>query len=91
MIYNIGDRIKNDQSETCIILATKTTPLTSDYLNSLDGEILIRGIKKMARTEIHVPDGFDYIVSKIKSFEGKYCILDNELPFNPVFEDDLIR
>ncbi|MEJ7673745.1 MAG: hypothetical protein WKF59_13870 [Chitinophagaceae bacterium] len=90
MMYNIGEIVKNNKSETCIVLARKTMPLTSDYLNSLKGEILIKGINEMAKTQIHVPEGFDYVVARIKSFEGKYCTLD-DLHYTPIFGDDLIR
>lgn len=91
MTYNIGDIVKNSKLDTCIVLATKTTPLTSDYLISLKGQILIKGIDDLATKQIKVPDGFDYIIEKIKSFQGKYCILDNTHNFEAVFGDDLIR
>ncbi len=91
MMYSIGDIVKNDKSDTCIILASKTTPLTSDYLTSHDGKILIIGIDEMAKKQIHVLKGFDYIIARIKSFEGKYCNLDIAFGLSSAFEDELIR
>jgi len=91
MTYNIGQIVKNDKSETCIVLATKATPLTSDYLNSLDGEILIKGINEIAEKQVHVSSGFDYVIGRIKTFEGKYCTLENDILFASVFEDNIIQ
>lgn len=91
MTYSIGDLVKNEKTETFIVLATKTTPLTSNFLSSLNGEILIKGISEIALGQVQVTDGFDYVVAKIESFNGKYCVLDSNVQFTSVFEDNISR
>ena len=37
------------------------------------------------------PLGSDYVIGKIKSYEGKDCILDDDFKFQSVSEEDLTQ
>jgi hypothetical protein len=93
MKFSIGNIVRSTiyglKNETLIILATKEFPLTTENLKKVSAEVLIKGINRMAKNEIHVRSGFDYEIGKIKSFEGKYCTLDRDFKFRAVFEEDL--
>jgi len=95
MKFSIGNIVRSTINglnyETLIILATKEFPLTTENLKKLNGEILIKGIDRIALNEIHVRSGFDYEFGKIKSFEGKYCVLDSDFKFQAVSEEDLTQ
>ncbi len=91
MKFSLGSIVKGQNNETLIILATKEFALTSKNLKNLNGILYIIGVDILARTEIHVIQGFDYVVGQIQSFEGKYCVLNHKFKFKSVFEEDLIQ
>ena len=91
MKFSIGSIVKSKNNDGLIVLATKNLALTLNNLKGLKGKVLIKGIDEIAKAKIHAPAGSDYVIGKIKSYEGGYCILDDDFKFQAVFEEDLTQ
>jgi hypothetical protein len=88
MKYRIADIVRFEQDDASwLVIATKECPLTSGYLNTLRGEVFIKGIKEIADSGVIVTPGFDYVIAKLITYKGKYAVLDGEL--NNCFEEDM--
>jgi|GEM_PF-6401749 len=89
--FRIGDIVKYDfdSSSTYIVIATKETPLSKEFLSKLTGVLKIDNIEWLATNEVVVGRGFAYKIADIKHFKEDMAVLGEKL--KDVFDDDIVR
>ena len=93
LIYRIGDIVKKNAHTSIdnifVILAAKGQNLDIEFLKQ--NPIKIYNIEVLAKKIPSTLSGFDYLIAKIKSQTDELIQLDNESPFESVFQDDICQ